>query len=61
MSLYIKKIESPISNTRPTKCTMPSLSAGTGFLLISSLSDSVEFVKNGKEIHIYKTVVDSSV
>ena len=29
---------------------------GRGFLLIDSLSDSIEFFKNGKEIHIYKTV-----
>ncbi|HAN09292.1 MAG TPA: hypothetical protein DCP90_01620 [Clostridiales bacterium] len=29
---------------------------GRGFLLINSLSDNVEFLQNGREINIYKTV-----
>ncbi|HCC07453.1 MAG TPA: hypothetical protein DEP72_04760 [Clostridiales bacterium] len=34
---------------------------GRGFLLINSLSDNVEFLQNGKEINIYKTVGHQNV
>ena len=34
---------------------------GRGFLLIDSLSDNIEFFKNGRELHIRKTVVHDYV